>query len=262
MLGFSSTSDDSHITSWRRIGLGFVLIYLLALLLWVPANLVLGWLQPRLAAQGLRVELPVAEGSLWQGRFSVAESLFGLRQLGWQVAPAALLQGRLGVDLQLGDQVIVGRAGLGLDHSLSLDEVRINGRVSELLASLNGVPLLSDAKLQGVIEGLVWSREGCEALEQGQVLIDDWSGFAAQRLNLLGGVQIVFSCKEQQLLAQIGVGESRLQLQGELSLSPTQNYRLSLSAKPQSTELREMLLDLGFAHQGGSLVLRRNGRLR
>jgi len=247
---------------WLRIGLGFGLVYLLALLLLVPANLVLGRLQPQLAGLGLPDGLPVAEGTLWHGRFPAAEALFGLRRLDWRFAPAALLQGRIGVDLVLGQQTVAGRAGLDTAGALHLDAVRVDGRVSELLSSINGIPLLSDARLNGLLSGFVWGAEGCLALERGQLLIDDWRGFAAERLNQLQGVQATLSCSDGGLQVAIAVGQQALQLTGGLSLAASGAYRLQLSAQPQTADLREMLLDLGFARQGGTLVLRRQGRLR
>ncbi|WP_207062857.1 type II secretion system protein N [Motiliproteus sp. SC1-56] len=252
----SELSVTEREPSWRKLLLGFVLLYLLALVVLVPASLVFSWIEDRTA-----LSLPAAQGSLWHGQLAAGESFRGVQGLTWDFSPQALLRGRLGYELEVGQDVIQGQAGLGADGNLYLDQVRIDGRLGELIDNINGMPLMLDVQLNGLVNGFAWGSEGCEGLQEGRLLIDDWQGMLASRLNPLQGVQLALSCRERRLTGVFTAGRAEAGLSGQFSLTADGRYQLEVEAKPQTEALNALFLDLGFASRDGSLRLQRQGRL-
>ena len=87
-------------------------------------------------------------------------------------------------------------------------------------------------------------------------------GMLGERFNLLEGIRLDAACEEKEVVVAIEAASRDANLAGTLTLAPTGNYDLQLTARPTVAELRELFLDLGFQQSQGLLRLQRRGQLR
>lgn len=243
--------------SWSRLLTVAVVAYLLFLLVLLPATTLLGWVEQRGPVRFLGVE-----GTLWKGRLDRVVAPVELRGVEWRFSPAELLRGGLGFDLGLGGGVATGTVAVSPGGAVFARGVRIDGRLSQLLESIEGVPLLADPRLMGTLAELSWRPEGCGEITDTRLVLDDWRGMMGKRINLLEGVRLDVGCEEKTVVVAIEALSGDANLVGALRLAPSGGYDLQLTAKPTVAALRELFLDLGFQESQGLLRLQQRGRLR
>ncbi len=247
----------------RSALVGLVLLAALAVsLLWfLPARWVLPWIEPSL--HGLRLQQ--VHGSVWNGEAGQVTAVGGQRlgQLHWRVSRHALL-GDLRVQLVFdGPQLAFSGAMRRLpDSRVEADDVRLRADLAALdgySGPLPGRPLgrleltaphvllQGGWPLQGEAQGL-WRRAALRT-EQGDLALGD----------------IQFEARAQAGVIQVhwhDLGAGRLQVQGQLQLSPL-GWRLDTTLRARQTDpaLQRWLAGLGPVSDDGSVHIQQSGGL-
>lgn len=239
--------------NWQRALLIFLTIYLLLLIIWVPAR----FLQRHVLPTSAPLTLSEANGTLWRGGIErISHPFLTLKGLQWHWLPTALLQAQIGAAVDAGDEALAVSLGVGLDRALQLRDLRFDGPLSAWME----FPLPLSAQLQGGWADLQLDAEGCSSSSVGELRVSDWQGVSAALFNSLGTVTAALACQDGQLQAELSSDAADLALQGRLILAMDGSYRLSVQLRP-APATREDWLDLGFAARGGVLQLQRQGRL-
>lgn len=256
MLNFNPRSATPADTPKRSTLILLLLAgYLLFMLALAPLSLLL---QPW--AQTLKQQPTVLAGNLWRGQLIGGERFFGLRDLQWDAQPAALWRGRLQYQLAAGQQTAIASVGLSPWGTLHVAQLQLDGRLSDLVDSLNGVPLVTDVAIQGGLRHGAWAAGECQRLEAAEFKLKDWSGVMAGLLNELGELHAEFRCDEGVLTGQLR-GRSAHPLDGSLSLSAEGEYRLEINIQTATPALQQSLINAGFIRRQNRLTLSRQGRL-
>lgn len=259
MLNFKNRVKDSggEGPAWPRLLVVAVLAYLLFLLVLLPANILLGWVE-----QHSPVRFQGVEGTLWKGSLDRVVEPVELRGAQWEFSPMGLLKGRLEYHVDLGGGMATGTVAMAPGAEVFVREVQVDGRLSQLLESIMGAPLLVDPRLLGSLGELSWRPDGCGEVSGARLVLDDWQGVMGKRVNLLEGVRLDVGCEERTAVVAVESASEEAGLSGTLRLSATGGYELQLAARPTVEALRELFLDLGFQGSQGLLRLQQRGQLR
>ncbi|MFT6913731.1 MAG: hypothetical protein ACJAWL_000017 [Motiliproteus sp.] len=245
----------------RRLGLGFVAVYLLLMLLWVPA----GWIyqQPLPSAQS-QYSLPVIKrlsGTLWRGTAEGIMLPLALRSLSWQWDPQALLSASWGYQLTLDSAQDRARVAVSWDQA-RIRDLQLSGRLSAWVSTFQGQPLPLDVEISASLTDAWIGPLGCTTLREGQVSLQKWQGLLSVSLNRLGKIDAGLSCVNGALQVDFKGSEETMRLSGRLLLNPDLSYRLTVEAHPQAPEIKDRLSAVGFVERAaGAWLFRRQGRL-
>ncbi len=246
-------------TSWRLLTAG-LLVYLLFLLLNFPAQRGARFLQQQVDGLALQT----VTGTLFSGRagrLQIQEIVLG--PVSWSFRPVALLTGRLEYHLDFSGPLIKGGAyaGVGLSGT-------VFGR--ELDMALQPDPLINQfSPLRVETAGAFRVRaerfqlvDGFPQELRGQV---DWTDASiVDPVSLeLGDVALVLNSEGEALTGQIS-NNGETGLAGDISLTPTRDYRLELILAPgpdTPAEIVDMLEGFAEARPGGGYRISDAGRL-
>ncbi|RUO80292.1 Type II secretory pathway, component PulN [Idiomarina tyrosinivorans] len=232
-----------------------ILVYLLALLVFIPAQLIYWLPLPK------SISVTGVSGTLWNGEATqVVVAGREFRQLQWQLNPAYLVTGELGLELRLpafSNPRISGNlsATLGMSE-LSVSELNARGELAELLAlGQVHLPLASQGQWRLSISNYQVSapslQHWCDTLRgtgEGRSIQTQVNGRWLQ----LGTYPVSLSCKQGSVqLAMNGDNVLGLQLDADLN---AQRVRLQGSLKPKAAapiEVRELLKSMGNPDREG-----------
>lgn len=221
---------------WWRVGLLFLVVYLLALLATLPAAQALRWAEPALAKLPQRPTLLGVEGSLWSGH--AAQLLYrgtALGELHWDISVWRLVVGRLDTRLALArddghlDARLVWPLG-GSEWQLQQVEGQLPASLlKELLPQLVAAPGgtiggvvkeagFAAAQLRTLDGRLVWNRAGLT------------SPFALE----FGDLVAQFETRPEGVVGTIRDAGGPLQLEAQLNLAADRSYTLSGKALARS----------------------------
>lgn len=250
-----------NIRSLLLAGLAFLAI---SLLVQAPAATVYTWLKPK--DRPMPVELMGIEGRVIDGRVAgVARNGSPLlSDLRWQLRPAQLLLGRIGLQLQsTRDPVLLdGAASVTLLGTLRLKDFRANGGLRPLAAAagfpfvpLDGQLGLDLAQLR-MAKGQIREAEGTVELMG--------LAWALGQPTPLGDFRADVTTEGDDIVAKIASVSGPLELSGDARLTPDQNYELNLRAraKPGAPPmLPNLLMQMGPPDAQGFHTLKRQGLL-
>lgn len=234
-------------------------VFLMFLVLTLPARHVLGWLGGgQFAAQGI-------DGTPWRGRVQrLAVRQTALGPVVWQLRPLRLLTGRLEYRLFVqsgagGGELRAGRALFGAPYvreaQLSLPAADLARQLRLTLVGLGGDFLLDldTLRLSGG-----WPGELAGELR--------WQGARLtqpQRLDL-GDLRLRLELRGGDIVGILGDDGGPLELGGELTLTQDRGYRLDALLKPRAAaapQLRQSLGLLGNPDAQGRYRLQYSGTL-
>ncbi|PPE73156.1 hypothetical protein C3942_15165 [Solimonas fluminis] len=249
------------IRSLLLIGLGFLAV---ALLVQAPAASVYAWLKPK--DRPLPVELFGLEGRLVDGRVAgvVRNGSTLVSDLRWQLQPAQLLLGRVGLALQsTRDPVLLdGKLSVSPLGTLRLAGLRANGGLRPVAAAA-GFPFVPldgqlglDIRQLRMAKGRLLQAEGTVDLQG--------LAWALGQPTPLGDFRAEVTTEDGHIVAQLSSVSGPLELSGEARLAPDQSYELDLRAraKPGAPPmLPNLLMQMGPPDAQGFHRLRRQGLL-
>lgn len=256
----SERGADSPRSGYLGWVLGFIAAYLILMLLWVP----LPWLYPQLQPQS-HPPLPDIKrlsGTLWRGTAEEVALPLALRSLAWQWEPRALLSAEFGYQLTLDSLQNRLNVSVGWDRTVALQDLQLNGRLSDWISTFQGRPLPLDVDISASLAAGEISPQGCAQFQQGQLSLQDWQGLMAASLNRIGRIDAQLSCVEGQLQVDFKGLAEEVQLSGRWLLGPDLQYQLTVEARPQDADIEDSLRAVGFAKRSaGEWQFVRQGRL-
>ncbi len=245
---------------WRgKLILAGLLLYLLLLLIQMPV----AWLIVRLPADS-PLQLAQADGTLWQGEvrqvaWQVEGERVGFGRLTWRWLPSALLKGRIGFSIELGDAAGKLSGDVLLD-SKSVVLKNLRGRIDAVLLGLVSRPLgllQPQGSLRVDIDDLYLTRKRIH----GSVRLDWLGARSGMVVAPLGDYRAELKTDPDGRRARVDVST----LQGALNMIGNGDYlpgkaphgSLSLTPPPGETgNLYRPLLDiLGRPNASGTWVL-------
>lgn len=250
---------------WRLIVLG-VAVYLVGLLINLPAARVYHWLAPLAARPPARITAQGLTGTVWSGG---AEQLIvdgvSVGKVRWTLAPVALFAGRLAADwsVRKDDGYLSGRAGVTPWGTARISQVEGRLPVGELTRFAPPVPV--------ALEGLISVRLDMLALSGGKVHnargVLAWQGakVIAPRQLRLGDLKLELKPgKGGGVQGLLSDGGGPLLAEGNIHLGPDGAYRLNgrlASRDPQQPALADSLAMLGPKSPKGGVQISLSGRL-
>ncbi|MER2527836.1 MAG: type II secretion system protein N [Candidatus Competibacter denitrificans] len=247
---------------WGYSALGIV-AFLVFLLLLAPATLVADQIGSRLAGFTVRgVEGRAIAGAL----SSVRWRDLSINRLTWRWRPLALLEGRLGINLQTEDPEIklTGNAALGLNRQITLGDLAGRlplNRVSNLAAAGN-LPLEGMVVLD--LRNLALDATGRPTAAQGTIRLLNLRVNLGQPLPLGDYELRLDSAGSEGMQGKIKDINAPLVLEGTLSLQPDGRYRFTGQAMvrdPNNQALRQAMSLLGPPGADGRWPLNFSGAL-
>ena len=262
------SSSERHSSSSRshglKLGLLFVVAYLLLMLLWVPVH----WTYPQIKSllpAGSASQFPDIkrlEGTFWRGRAENISLPLELSSLSWKWDPGALLNVAMGYQLTLGLPQNQARVALAWDRSLAVKDLRLDGSLSDWVSSVQGQPLPLDVAISAQLMGARISEKGCLALQQGQVSLQNWQGLMSESLNRIGRIDATLVCVDGGLQVDFKGQSPELRLSGQWLLGPGLRFTFTAEAQPQGADVEDSLRGAGFVERrSGVWQLARQGRL-
>lgn len=248
---------------------GGAVLYLLFLLLTLPAAQLSGRLTAHLAAQpqAPALRLQGVSGLWWHGRVErlQVEGLT-LGPLQWRWRPTALLRGRFGLDLVLEGGGPGGEARLAVSPggALHIEALSLELPAAELLRILPAlpVPVQAGGRLALAVEQAVLGPDGLPRELEGQL---EWREARLQSPLALRLEHLVaeLALEEAELVARLSDRGGDLDLGGTARLDPANGrYRLDLQLRARDNpELRDSLALMGRTDARGYHNLNRAGRL-
>ncbi|MEJ2455012.1 MAG: type II secretion system protein N [Candidatus Thiodiazotropha sp.] len=246
------------------IALG-IACYLAFLLLYLPAQQVVGWISDPASAQGLMLEGP--SGTLWSGTADrVSYQRKPLGRLKWSFKPSRLLLGKIAYDIELqetGQQLeAIFLAGLGDSYRLEdIDALLLARQLPEWL-QLRGVRI--DGKIRATQLDLSFTQDRLIAAEGSLQWLD---GALNSPLNLdVGDLQADLSTDSDSgdIQAQIRDIKGAIGVQAEVRLKTDGNFQLQGTLKPGEKAdpgLTGALQAIGRRQPDGSIQLKYAGRI-
>ncbi|MGB4948836.1 MAG: type II secretion system protein N [Candidatus Competibacter denitrificans] len=247
---------------WGYSALGIV-AFLVFLLLLAPATLVADQIGSRLVGFTVRgVEGRAIAGAL----SSVRWRDLSIDRLTWRWRPRALLEGRLGINLQTEDPEIklAGNAALGLNRQITLGDLTGRlplNRVSNLAAAGN-LPLEGMVVLD--LRNLALDATGRPTAAQGTIRLLNLRVNLGQPLPLGDYELRLDSAGSEGMQGKIKDINAPLVLEGTLSLQPDGRYRFAGQAMvrdPNNQVLRQAMSLLGPPGADGRWPLNFSGAL-
>ncbi len=243
---------------WWLLGLG---LYLLFLLLRLPAATALAWLPQGTLPPGLQFRH--AQGTVWAGTLRDARvAKLALGDLHWRLTPWSLFTGRFGTHVEVDGAI--GRAsawiGTGFGGNWRVDDVQGTLQTSAFDPLVR--PLMLDGKLllKGLSAefepGVRWQMEGAAVWEQARI--------GGVQDIALGSVSLTARPRGDGSLVRIENRDGDLAVTGQLTLGKDGSWRLDASLQNRDAsrqDLQQMLRFLGRPDSAGRYRLQRAGRL-
>lgn len=217
--------------SWFALGLA---AYLLCLIIYLPANQVLGR-----APLPDNIQFSQVSGTLWQG--SAGQVLINgvpIQQVNWQLSASSLLLGRAQLVLDAGNPRAADEVSLNGEISLKLTDVsQLQGQqlrafipTNMLVARLPlPVPVNAGGRLRVTVEQLDY-QHGCQLLQgNGSWLNAQVAGISGPIA--MGTIDATLGCQQQDIRVQIEQ-PNLLGLEVVGLLSPNQQLRINGKFKP------------------------------
>lgn len=229
----------------------FLLVYLLCLIIFAPARLVL----TRLLPDNQPLKLEQISGTLWQGAGYARLEGLELGQISWQLRPGYLFRGQLGASLQAAE--LNTRAQLAvypwrpasLQHLLLQGEIPPLARLEPLLAGVEGA---FNADMTGI------DAASCQEAN-GDITLN---GVKAYGLDA-GKIEGILSCTDKGAWqVEFNNQSAPVKLAGSFKLTRQGGYLLDARLQTNDEALREQLTALlGKANAKGQFSLRQTGQL-
>ena len=270
MLNFKRQGGRSR-SGLVKCCFGFVAVYLLLMLLWVPV----AWFYPQVKSQP-SLKQPLASfqlpeikrlsGNLWRGvaqeiALPVSQPL-RLRSLAWQWQPSALLKAAFGYRFSLAESQNQAQLAVAWDRSLIIKDLQLSGSLSEWVSSFQGQPLPLNVDLSASLTQGRIGLQGCSALVQGKLSLQNWQGLMAETLNRIGRIDANLDCIDGKMQLLFKGEAKEVQLSGRWLLDLEQGYALTIEARPQTADIQDRLGAVGFVERSaGVWQLSRQGRL-
>lgn len=244
---------------------GALAVYLISLLVMLPAEPVLEWAEPRMQSRGMRLAASGLEGSIWSGEAGVV-SINGvaLGRASWDLQPLDALLGRVGVRWMLqpeGGYVSGNLSAAG--EQLHLEDVEGRLPAARVMAFAPPLPVQIAGEFSTRIESLSVVNSALGEVN-GTVV---WHGatVTSPMQVPLGDLRVELStAADGNVVGQVSDSGGPLELAGEVVLSPQGTYRmeLNLATRPgASNELKQAMAMLGRPGPGGKRRLTYSGRL-
>lgn len=250
--------------AWKFI-LGGIFVYLISLLILLPASHVHALLETRMTMPR-QLGMHNISGTIWSGHIaSLAWQGHTLGELNWSLSPWQLLRGRLQLQtlLQGSDTTISAQLQLRSDHSLHLQDLRARLPAAQLMTFNQGLPIAIDGVISLHLEKASLRLQDKLSL-QGKATWNQARLITGQPLNL-GDLSLIFEPKNdggsQGLLSDNG---GPLEIKGNINLDPRGTYQFTaqLRARPGAEDnLAQILQLLDRADSRGFYQLRYSGRL-
>ncbi|RUO26426.1 hypothetical protein CWE09_06885 [Aliidiomarina minuta] len=228
---------------WGIIGL-LVFIYLVALVVLLPARFVLQFVQPP-----AEVEWGAVSGSIWSGQIGTLRVQdITLREIDWRLSPLALVVGRAQVSLHIGDHpdnIITGQGELRMSSStLAVEALNLHGRVADL-ATLSPVP--SPFALQGEfslnLTHYQWGQPLCSELN-GQVQVNNAALQIGRNWEELGDFNADLNCENGRIIALLD-DANRLGLTADAEIwAQGARAEFSINPPPEAPRAIRNLMDV------------------
>lgn len=228
---------------WGIIGL-LVFIYLVALVVLLPARFVLQFVPPP-----AQVEWGGVSGSIWSGQVGVLRVQdVTLREIDWRLNPLALVMGRAQVSLHIGDHpgnIVIGQGQLRLTTStLQVQSLTLEGRVADL-AALSPVP--SPFALQGEVSlklaHFQWGQPLCSELD-GQLQVSNAALQLGRNWEELGDFRADLNCDNGRITALLDE-DNRLGLTADGELwAEGARAEFSINPPPEAPRAIRNLMDV------------------
>ncbi len=208
------------------------------------------------------VEIDGATGTLWRGEFAnVAYNSINVGRVGYVLAPARLLTGRLSADVKSSGGAVNGAGRISLTPS-GFELKNVSGQFN--LAAIRQYTFFG-ARYQGVAtlsaKRLALSPHACKADEAKLTttmldgLVQQWSGGP---FPLQGG----FACRDGKLVVALSGESGDGAMRMEAVVSPDRSYALTFTAEPRRAEIGAALRQFGFEGDNAQLSLHAVGQLK
>ncbi|MBA3581944.1 MAG: type II secretion system protein N [Gammaproteobacteria bacterium] len=251
------------------IGLG-LLVYLAALLIFFPAQLVVDQLN-----KNSNIKIQQVTGSVWSGyATSVLTPAGHFNYLSWRTSAWSLLRGKIKTNLELGE-----KSSQTLHVKTQLQYSLWNGAIQfqDLHLQTNGdwlslalqIPLALAGNIEAHVENIYWqphARKGESQLDcQGQIFWQH-AGLSHPEPQMFGHYQIDFSSAQPNncTFALNSLEDSAVPAAGKLQLNADGQYNAQLSIQTGANtpvSLQRWLNWLGPANAQGKRQWHRQGRL-
>jgi general secretion pathway protein N len=246
--------------AYWRLPLAGVAAYLFILLITLPADHAVKWLEKNAAG----LDLQSVSGTLFYGKAGrlVMRGL-GMGPVSWSLRPLPLLLGRLEYRLVLKDPAFQGEsiAGTGLGGHIYFHDLRAELKPDYLVNHFSPTPVHISGSMKLLIESMDLV-DGFPRELSGHL---DWTD--AQIVEpvalSLGHVEATLQSEANALVSRVS-GSGETALSGDFSLTQEGDYRLKLLLTPGagvSPDIVEGLKTFGQARPGGAYLITDSGRL-
>ncbi|WP_022940002.1 type II secretion system protein N [Psychromonas hadalis] len=247
-----------------KISLAFITLYLISLVLTVPASMV-----TRFIPENSGVQIGHISGTLWNGKFSQLDyrNQFQLQKLTWKFDWLALLTLKLKADVRFnnGRKVMSGVGSVAYGFSgLTLFDIEIDMKATELLSYIKlPIPITPSGKFSLVIENATQGVPYCGELDGYLVWHEGKIQTPMGNINL-ATPSMDLNCAEGGLLASLKQHSEQLTTHAEISLKEGGNYQLKgtiIGGEKLDPSILQALSWLGPKTEAGETVLNFKGRL-
>lgn len=208
------------------------------------------------------LDIGASAGTLWRGEFSnVTYNSMDLGSIGYRLAPARLLIGRLAADLTSADGALVGKGGVSLTPS------GVELKDASLQFNLGAIRKYTffGARYQGLAtlsaKSLVLSKRGCKA-EEAKMSTTMLDGLARQWSGGAFPLQGAFDCKDGKLVLSLSGRSNDGVMRLETAVASDLSYTMVFTAEPKRAEVGAALRQFGFEGDNAQLSLRAVGKLK
>ncbi|MFE8103685.1 type II secretion system protein N [Brenneria goodwinii] len=240
-----------------RLGAAFMLIYLLFLIIQLPARLLISRLPADISAAQ-------ATGTLWQGELQqVRWRTHSVGNVSWRIGLSALMPA-LHLRVQNPDGISAqGKVRGG--RTLQFEQWQLSAPAGYVLSHLPlSVPLSATGRLQLQVQRAAFTRFRCDAL----VATLSWRD--ASLISPLGGVELAnplatLGCRQGNIDAQVRQKSTHMQLSGRGSLTPSGQYRFAGRLTREDglpAGLKQLLAAQRNLNARGEMELKVEGRLK
>ena len=241
---------------------GFCLVsYFVFLLILLPARVSFFWLPQSIQMSGL-------SGTLWKGRAeTIRVGNYQLENVAWNIHLLSLFLLDFDVDVSLGTSKSLTRGQANISASffgLRFTNIRLN---THLPLVLYGSALPYQTRLEGelllLIQEYKLGAPYCETLS-GRLEIDDMYVSNSFGNYMLGDVGLALGCDKGSLVGTMAQEDNKLGVQGQLQLSPNNQYSILGSVALVDTmpeDFKGLLPFLGEPDAQGRYPLEFEGKL-
>ena len=247
-----------------KISLAFFVLYILSLLLTVPATLV-----TRFIPENAGIQIGHVTGTVWNAQLSEVnyQNQFQLKKLTWDFDWPALLTLQLKADVKFnnGRNVLNGSgSAIYTVSGFVLDDLKVDMQATELVPYLAlPVPATPSGKFSLVIEHASQGAPYCSELD-GYLVWHDASVETPMGNIDLASPNVDLSCKQGAVVASLKQHSPQLTTNAEIQLSEGGRYQLKGDIKGTDKldpTILQALSWIGPKNKTGATILSFKGRL-